>query len=78
MKFRDRRMTWHGTDLRKDDIAFDLTPGHAAALQELLDKVPSGRGSGLGRSSHGIVATQRSIPISRAFSLKSNEGVASS
>ena len=33
----DQRMAWRGVDLRKDDIAFDLTRRHAAALEELLD-----------------------------------------
>ena len=33
----DQRMAWRGVDLKKDDIAFDLTPRHAAALEELLD-----------------------------------------
>ena len=35
---RDTRMAWRGAEIRKDDIAFDLTPRHAAALKELLDK----------------------------------------
>src|SRR5919205_4112941 len=34
----DRRMAWRGADLRKDDIAFDLTRRHAAALEELLHR----------------------------------------
>src|SRR5437762_1489701 len=33
----DQRMAWRGVDLRKDDIAFDLTRRHAAALEALLD-----------------------------------------
>jgi Taurine catabolism dioxygenase TauD, TfdA family len=33
----DQRMAWRGVDLSKDDIAFDLTRRHAAALEELLD-----------------------------------------
>jgi hypothetical protein len=45
MTLRDERMAWRGTDLKKDDIAFDLTPGHATALQELLHKF---RQEGLG------------------------------
>jgi hypothetical protein len=42
----DQRMTWRGTDLSKNDIAFDLTPRHAAALEELLDRFRK-RGLGL-------------------------------
>src|SRR5207248_8800571 len=33
----DQRMAWRGVDLRNDDIAFDLTRRHAAALEELVD-----------------------------------------
>jgi TfdA family taurine catabolism dioxygenase TauD len=35
---KDNRMAWRGADIRKDDIAFDLTARHAAALKELLNK----------------------------------------
>lgn len=34
----DRPMAWRGSDIRKDDIAFDLTGRQAAALEELLAK----------------------------------------
>src|SRR5947208_9228953 len=43
----DQRMAWRGADLRKDDIAFDLTRGHAAALEELLGRFRK-QGLGLG------------------------------
>ena len=42
----DQRMTWRGADLGKNDIAFDLTRRHAAALEELLDRFRK-RGLGL-------------------------------
>lgn len=35
---KDSRMAWRGADIKKDDIAFDLTARHAAALRELLDR----------------------------------------
>ena len=44
----DQRMAWRGADLRKDDIAFDLTRQHAAALEELLDRFCK-QGLGLGQ-----------------------------
>jgi len=34
----DTRMAWRGAEIRKDDIAFDLTAQHAAALNELLGR----------------------------------------
>ena len=34
---KDTRMAWRGSDIKKDDIAFDLTRRHTAALKELLD-----------------------------------------
>ena len=34
---KDTRMAWRGAEIRKDDIAFDLTTRHAAALKELLN-----------------------------------------
>ena len=40
----DHPMAWCGRDFSKDDIAFDLTGRHVAALEEVLLKV---RGSGL-------------------------------
>ena len=42
----DLRMTWRGADLGKNDIAFDLTRRHAAALEQLLDRFRK-RGLGL-------------------------------
>jgi len=44
----DQRMAWRGADLRKDDITFDLTRQHAAALEELLDGFHE-QGLGLGQ-----------------------------
>lgn len=36
----DRKLAWHGSDFRsKDDIAFDLTVRHVAALEEVLGRV---------------------------------------
>lgn len=35
----DHSMAWRGADLKKDDIAFDLTARHAAALEEVLARV---------------------------------------
>lgn len=36
----DRRIAWHGTDFRsKDDIAFDLTPQHTAAIADVMSRV---------------------------------------
>jgi len=32
----DHPMAWRGSDLRKDDIAFDLTTRHVAGLEEVL------------------------------------------
>ena len=32
-------MTWHGSDLRKDDIAFDLSRTQAKALEDVLPRV---------------------------------------
>jgi hypothetical protein len=35
----DDRMIWRGGDFTKDDIAFDLTTRHAAALEDVLGRV---------------------------------------
>jgi hypothetical protein len=35
----DHPMAWRGAELRKDDIAFDLSRRHAAALEEVLARV---------------------------------------
>jgi hypothetical protein len=40
----DQRMVWRGSDIKsKDEIAFDLTTRHAAALKELLGQFQAGR-----------------------------------
>ena len=36
-------MAWRGSDLRKDDIAFDLSPAQAAALEDVLLRVRKAR-----------------------------------
>lgn len=41
-------MAWRGADLRKDEIAFDLTRRHATALEELLVRFRK-QGLGLGQ-----------------------------
>jgi hypothetical protein len=35
-------MGWHGRDFCKEDIAFDLTSRHVAALEDVLQKVRQG------------------------------------
>jgi hypothetical protein len=35
----DHKMVWRGGDFTKDDIAFDLTARHAAALEDVLSRV---------------------------------------
>ena len=36
----DHRMAWRGSEIKgKDDIAFDLTARHAAALEEVLQRI---------------------------------------
>ncbi len=35
----EHKMVWRGGDFTKDDIAFDLTPRHAAALEDVLLRV---------------------------------------
>jgi hypothetical protein len=35
----DHKMVWQGGDFSKDDIAFDLTARHAAALEDVLHRV---------------------------------------
>jgi hypothetical protein len=35
----DHPMAWRGSDIKKDDIAFDLTGRQAAALEEMLGKI---------------------------------------
>jgi hypothetical protein len=44
----DHPMAWRGNDIKgKDDVAFDLTPRHAAALEALLGRFrKEGRGLG--------------------------------
>ena len=43
----DHPMAWRGAELSKDDIAFDLTGRHRAALEEVLGRVrKAGRGLG--------------------------------
>ena len=40
----DQRMVWRGNDIKsKDEIAFDLTARHAAALKELLGQFQAER-----------------------------------
>src|SRR5580658_6220086 len=34
----DHKMAWRGSELRKDDIAFDLSARHAAALEDVLHR----------------------------------------
>src|SRR5258708_21407445 len=34
----DHKMAWRGGDFSKDDIAFDLTARHAAALEDVLHR----------------------------------------
>jgi hypothetical protein len=34
----DTRMAWRAAEIRKNDIAFDLTARHVTALKELLDR----------------------------------------
>jgi len=35
----DRKLAWHGQDLTKEEIAYDLTPRHIAALKEVMARV---------------------------------------
>jgi hypothetical protein len=34
----DHKMAWRGGDFTKNDIAFDLTARHAAALEDVLHR----------------------------------------
>src|SRR5687768_14997993 len=43
----DHPMAWRGSDIKKDDIAFDLTARQSAALEDVLGKIRA-RGLALG------------------------------
>jgi len=38
----DYLMAWHGRDLCKEDISFDLSRRHVAALEDVLFSLPRG------------------------------------
>jgi WD40 repeat protein len=58
----DHPMAWRGDDFSKDDISFDLSPKHVAALEDVLLKV---RGADL---APGRIRAERKLSKSVAFS----------
>ena len=63
----DHPMAWRGSDIKKDDIAFDLTGRQAAALEEVLATI---RGQGLALGAIGPADCRHpaiDAPLARVF-----------
>jgi hypothetical protein len=66
----DHLMAWHGRDLCKEDISFDLSRRHVAALEDVLLSLRKGVWN-LAKSARNTVGTRRSTVISIRYPTKS-------